>query len=122
MARGDAGAAAGSSEIEAPLPTMAIAEQIDTLLTARFAEAEGMEDEARRHALEDLGQFASLTIEGLIEVSPSAEVRSLVAARLQPILDHHRRRIAEALARQGDLPVVYSTTPANDIAPLASAP
>ncbi len=102
-ARGDAGASVVPRETEVAAPAPALADQIDALLTIRFEalDAVGVGD-ARRRALQDLSQFAAFTVEGLIEASPSAEIRALMDARLRPILSRHQRNIDLALSALGE--------------------
>ncbi len=98
-ARGDAPASVSSLSREAPAPAFALADQIDAMLSDRFANADAVESrDARRQALEALNQFAKLTVEGLIEASPNGEMRAAMDARLRPVLARHQGNIAAALA------------------------
>jgi hypothetical protein len=101
-----------SREAEASAPAFALADQIDALLTDRFVAADNVPAvDARRQALEDLSQFAVMTVEGLIDASPSGETRALMDARLRPILVHHQHAIAAALAGFGERPSAQNGTP-----------
>jgi hypothetical protein len=123
-ARGDAGVSVESREAEASAPAIALADQIDALLADRFEAADNVPAaDARRRALEDLSQFAAMTVEGLIDASPSGETRALLDARLRPILAHHQHAIAAALA--GERPSAQNGTPASsgtDFPRVANAP
>lgn len=80
-------------------PAFALADQIDAMLTMRFTAADSVESrDARRQALEALDQFAKITVEGLIEASPSGEMRTVMDERLRPVLVRHQHNIAAALA------------------------
>ena len=108
-ALGDVGAPIVSGQAEVTVPDPGLADQIDTLLVARFAALEGLQAAyARRLALQDLSQFAVLTVEGLIAASPSHELRSLMEARLRPILARHQSNISAALAGMGERPSARS--------------
>ena len=98
-ARGDAAASVTARSAPAPVVAPALADQIDLLLNARFmAASTAPSTDARRDALEDLSHFAAMTVEGLIEASPSGEMRELMNARLRPILARHQENIGAALA------------------------
>jgi len=98
-ARGDSAAAVTARSAPAPAVAPALADQIDMLLNARFmAASNAPSTDARRDALEDLSHFAAMTVEGLIEASPSGEMRELMDARLRPILARHQENIGAALA------------------------
>src|SRR5688500_13718798 len=100
-ARGDAAAPVAARTAAAPLaaPAPALADQIDALLDARFLSASNAPSaDARRDALKNLSHFAAMTVEGLIEASPSGEMRELMHARLRPILSRHQENIEAALA------------------------
>lgn len=110
-ARGDAGAPAAPRMMQAPAAAPAVADQLDALLAARFEAAGSVPAlEARRQALQMLSQFAAMTVEGLIEASPDAEMRALMDDRLRPILDRHQANIAAALAI-GARPSARAPTP-----------
>ncbi len=125
-ARGDAGASVESREAEVSAPAPTLADQLDALLTDRFVAADNVPAaEARRQALEDLGQFAAMTVEGLIDASPSGETRALMEDRLRPVLVRHQHSIAAALAAFGERPSAQSSTPlpsAADFPRVANAP
>ena len=108
-ARGDAAVSVSRAPQEVPAPASALADQIDALLADRFAAADAMASrDARRQALQTLNQFAKLTVEGLIEASPSGEVRALMDARLRPVLARHQGNIAAALAALGERPSAHA--------------
>jgi hypothetical protein len=97
-ARGDAGAPVTPRALETAAAP-AVADQLDALLTARFAAAGSVPaPEARRQALQMLSQFAAMTVEGLIEAAANGEMRMQMDERLRPILDRHQANIAAALA------------------------
>lgn len=123
-ARGDAVAAISRSAVQAAAPAPSLADQIDALLAARFAAANMTPVADRRAALEDLRQFAQVTVEGLIGAAPSSEVRSLMDARLRPILARHQTNIAAALSTLDGRPPIQVRSPASasDFAPVANAP
>ncbi len=112
-ARGDAGAPVAVRSAPAPVAALALADQIDVLLDARFMAASDVPStDARRVALEDLSHFAAMTVEGLIEASPRGEMRELIDARLRPILARHQENIGAALAVlavPGERPSAQST-------------
>jgi hypothetical protein len=125
-ARGDAGAAVAARGAEAPAPAAGLADQIDALLSARFlAAGNAPSADARRDALNELDHFAVATVEGLIEASPSSEMRTLMDARLRPILARHQDNIAAALTALGAQPSAHNryASPAADGFPhVANAP
>lgn len=99
LARGDAGAPVAVRSAPAPVAPLALADQIDSLLDARFmAASHAPSTDTRRVALQDLSHFAALTVEGLIEAAPRGEMRDLMDARLRPILARHQENIGAALA------------------------
>lgn len=125
-ARGDAGAAMSSPKDEVAAPAPALADQVDALLTARFAAASDLtESNARRRALQELSSFASVTVEGLIDAAPGAEMRSMMDARLRPVLNRHQNNIAAALAALGERPSAqtgHTLSPADGYPHVATAP
>jgi len=125
-ARGDAGATVEAREREASAPAVALADQIDALLADRFVAADNVPAaDARRQALEDLSQFAAMTVEGLIDASPSGETRALMDARLRPILERHQHAIAAALAGVTERPSARTSAPTpsgTDFPRIANAP
>ena len=98
-ARGDSAASVTARSTPVPVVAPALADQIEMLLSARFmAASNAPSTDARRDALEDLSHFTAMTVEGLIEASPSGEMRELMDARLRPILVRHQENIGAALA------------------------
>lgn len=97
--RGDMSPTAMPQAQDSTAPAFALADQIDAMLTMRFTAADSVESrDARRQALEALDQFAKITVEGLIEASPSGEMRTVMDERLRPVLVRHQHNIAAALA------------------------
>jgi len=114
-ARGDAAALVTSRSAPVPAVAPALADQLDMLLNARFVAASNAPStDARRDALEHLSHFAAMTVEGLIEASPSGEMRELMDARLRPILARHQENIGAALAvlvAAGERPAAQNAAP-----------
>jgi hypothetical protein len=91
----------GRNERAAPASasSAAVADQLDTMLTARFAATVRIASVSeRRHALEELRAFAAMTVEGLIGAAPSAQARTLIEEKLTALLIWHQDEIAAALA------------------------
>jgi len=98
LARGETGADVDRREPELAASASALADQIDALLTARFAALNGVAaPDVRRQGLLDLSEFATVTVEGLIEASPTRPMRVHIEADLRPVLARHQRTIASAL-------------------------
>ena len=83
----------------APASSAAVADQLDTMLTARFVATVRIASASeRRKALEELRAFAAMTVEGLIDAAPSAEARASIEENLTALLAWHQGEIAAALA------------------------